>query len=179
VNGKIELKHGDATQLENLLPAKSFDVILCHNVLEFVDDPAAVLRNAARAMRNSSAMLSILVRNQAGEVLKAAIKAGDLEAADHNLAAEWGEESLFGGRVRLFTPDRLRAMLKPASLEVVAERGIRIVSDYLPAETFRSAGYEQIFALERKLGCRPVFAAVARYVQFLVRGADPVVEGGA
>ena len=50
-----------------------------------------------------SAILSIVVRNQAGEVVKAAIQVGDLAAAEANLTAEWGFESLYGGRVRLFT----------------------------------------------------------------------------
>src|ERR1700722_6120187 len=66
VTERITLKHGDATQLENLLPAESFDVILCHNILEYVDDPSAVLRIAARALRDSSGIISVLVRNQAG-----------------------------------------------------------------------------------------------------------------
>ena len=52
-----------------------------------------------------SAILSVLVRNRAGEVLKAALLAGDLTAAENHLTAEWGRESLYGGKVRLFTPD--------------------------------------------------------------------------
>ena len=91
VTERITLKHGDAAQLANLFPAESFDVILCHNVLEYVDDPCAVLRSAARALRDSSSIISILVRNQAGEVLKAAIKDGDLAAAENNLTAEWAK----------------------------------------------------------------------------------------
>jgi SAM-dependent methyltransferase len=83
--------------VDDLFPAASFDVVLCHNVLEYLDDPIAVLCAAARALRDSSAILSVLVRNRAGEVLKAAIKAGDLAAAENNLTAEWGQESLYGG----------------------------------------------------------------------------------
>ena len=98
---EIALKHGDAAQLANLLHG-SFDVIVCHNILEYVDDPCAVLRSAARALRDPSSIISVLVRNQAGEVLKAAIQDGDLAATERNLTAEWGHESLYGGRVRLF-----------------------------------------------------------------------------
>src|SRR5271167_352390 len=57
VTDKVILQHGDATQLANLFHAASFDVILCHNVLEYLDDPMAVLCGAGRALRNSSAML--------------------------------------------------------------------------------------------------------------------------
>src|ERR1700692_3662553 len=172
VADKVLLQHGDATQLTNLFHAASFDLILCHNVLENLDDPDAVLCGAARALRDSSAILSVLVRNRAGEVFKAAIQAGDLAAAENNLTAEWGQESLYGGRVRLFTPDSLRATLKAASLGVVAERGVRVLADYLPSRISRSDEYERIFELERKLGGRPEYAAVARYTQCFAR-LDP------
>jgi S-adenosylmethionine-dependent methyltransferase len=179
VDGRIALNHGDAAQVANLFPAGSFDVVLCHNILEYVDDPVAVLRGAARAMRDSSAILSVIVRNQAGEVLKAAIQAGDLAAAEQNLTAQWGHESLYEGKVRLFTAESLQAMLMGASLAVTAKRGLRVVSDYLPPRVSLSAEYDRIFELELKLGRRPEFAAVARYTQCLARCAGPVTEGGA
>ena len=179
VDGRVALNHGDAAQVANLFPAGSFDVVLCHNTLEYVDDPVAVLRGAARAMRDSSAILSVIVRNQQGEVLKAAIQAGDLAAAEQNLTAQWGHESLYGGKVRLFTAESLQAMLMEASLAVTAKRGLRVVSDYLPPRVSLSAEYDRIFELELKLGRRPEFAAVARYTQCLARCAGPVTEGGA
>jgi S-adenosylmethionine-dependent methyltransferase len=168
VTDKITLKHGDAAQLAGLFQSASFDLILCHNLLEYVDDPGAVLSSAARLMRDSSAILSVLVRNQAGEVLKAALQAGDLAAANDGLTAECGQESLYGGKVRLFTLDNLRNMMK-GSFEVIAERGVRVISDYLPPQVSRSAEYERILALERKLGSRAEFAAAARYTQSLAR----------
>jgi S-adenosylmethionine-dependent methyltransferase len=179
VTDKVVLKHGDAAQLTNLFHAASFDVILCHNVLEYLDDPSAVLCGAARALRDSAATLSVLVRNRAGEVFKAAIQAGDLAVAENNLTAEWGQESLYGGRVRLFTSDNLQTMLKVASLAVIAERGVRVLSDYLPPHVSRFAQYDRILELERTLGSRPEFAAVARYTQYLAHRADLVAEGGA
>ena len=176
VYGRIELKQGDAAQVANLFPAGSFDVVLCHNILEYVDDPSAVLSGAAQMMRNDLAetgVLSILVRNQAGEVFKAGIEAGDLGAAERNLTAMWGHESLFGGRVRLFALDSLQVMTKGASLAVAAERGVRVISDYLPPQISRGEEYERIFELERKLGSRADFTAVARYIQVIARHSCP------
>jgi S-adenosylmethionine-dependent methyltransferase len=169
VTDQIALKHGDVTQFANLFHAGSFDVILCHHILEYVDDPGAVLRSAARALRDPSSIISVLVRNQAGEVLKAAIQDGDLAVAERNLTAEWGNESLYGGRVRLFTAESLRDMLLESSLAVTAERGVRVLSDYLPPSVSRSDEYNRILELERKLGKRPEFAAVARYTHCFAR----------
>lgn len=171
VRDKITVKHGDAAKLADIFQTRSFDIILCHNLLEYVDDPGAVLRSAVRVMRDSAAILSVLVRNQAGEVLKAAIQTGDLAAAEHNLTADWGQESLYGGRVRLFTPRTFEALLKDASLTIKAPRGVRVIADYLPAQISRLAEYERIFALERKLGKRREFFGVARYMHFLASHA--------
>jgi len=173
---RVALKQGDVTRFTDLFHTESFDVIICHNILEFVDDPGAVLRNAARAMRDPSSIISVLVRNRAGEVLKAALLGGDLVAAEHTLTAEWGDEALYGGRVRLFSPESLQAMLLESSLEVTAERGVRVVSDYLPAKVHRSDEYDRIFELERKLGSHPKFAAVARYTHCLAHRIGPVMK---
>jgi S-adenosylmethionine-dependent methyltransferase len=169
VTEKVVLQNGDATQLANLFHTRSFDVILCHNILEYCDDPGAVLRGAAGVLRDPSAILSVLVRNRAGEVFKVAIQAGDLVAAANGLTAEWGKESLYGGRVRLFTSDSLRALLTEMSLGAIAERGVHVLTDYLPSRISRSAEYERIFELELKLGSRPEYAAVARYTQCFAR----------
>jgi len=176
VADKIVLQDGDVTQLANLFHTRSFDLIVCHNILEYCDDPGAVLRAAARVLRDSTAILSVLVRNQAGEVFKAAIQAGDLAAADKCLTAEWGQESLYGGKVRLFTPESLRAMLAQALLVAIAERGVRVLADYLPSRISRSADYQRIFELERKLGSRAEYVAVSRYTQCLVRCVSPAED---
>lgn len=175
---KITLKLGDAARLTDFFTTELFDVILCHNLLEYVDDPTVVLCGATRVMRHSSAILSVLVRNQAGEILKAAIQAGDLAGAENNIGAEWGQESLCGAKVRLFTADSLQALLKTASLTMTAKRGVRVIADYLPPRISRDADYERILELERKLGRLPEFAAVARYTHCLARRSHPVMESG-
>jgi 2-polyprenyl-3-methyl-5-hydroxy-6-metoxy-1,4-benzoquinol methylase len=181
VDGKIAVKHGDAAKVANLFAVGSFDIVLCHNILEYVEDPSTVLSAAAQVLRSDSTaigILSILVRNRAGEVLKAGIEAGDLQAAERYLTAVWGHESLFGGRVRLFTLDSLQAMTREASLAVAAERGVRIISDYLPPKVSRRDEYERIGELERKLGTRPEFVAVARYIQIIARHSSSTEETG-
>lgn len=174
IGGQITVKNGDASTPAELFAPRSFDVILCHNVLEYVDDPGEVLCGAARLLRNSSAIISLLVRSQAGEALKVAIQTGDLVAADDALTSEWAKESLYGGKVRMFTLEKIRGLMQAASFKVVAERGVRVVSDYLPSKVSRSEEYGRILDLEHKLGRRPEFIAAARYIQIL---AHPLKDG--
>src|SRR3979411_1994851 len=64
VTDKVVLQHGDATELVNLFRTRSFDVILCHNILEYCDDPGAVLRGAAPAFRGSSGIVFAAPRSE-------------------------------------------------------------------------------------------------------------------
>lgn len=170
---KIVLKHADAAMLANTFQPESFDIIVCHNLLEYADDPRAILCCAMRLMRHSSAIISILVRSQVGEGLKAALQLGDLDAAERNLTSEWGQESLYGSKVRLFTSEALERALTDASLTLTAKRGVRVIADYLPAQISRSAEYERIFNFERRLSIRPEFVGVARYLQYFARRLSP------
>jgi ubiquinone/menaquinone biosynthesis C-methylase UbiE len=169
VANRITSHHGDAAELTTLFAPKSFDLVVCHSILEYLDDPAKALCSVARLLRNDAATLSILVRNRPGEVLNAALRAGDLAAADRNLTAEFGTESLYGGTVRLFTRDAMLDMLNNASLSLISERGVRVIADYLPSCVSRNARYAEILELEKKLGTRPEFAQVARYMQYIAR----------
>ena len=75
--------------------------------------------------------------------------------------------------------ESLQAMLLESSLAVTAERGVRVMSDYLPPRVSRNDEYKRILELERKLGRRPEFAAVARYTHCLAHPAGPVMKDGA
>jgi hypothetical protein len=68
----------------------------------------------------------------------------------------------------------LNALLKQAPLSMVADRGVRLFSDYLPPQISRSEEYRRIFELERNLGRRPDFAAVARHTHVLATCAAAV-----
>ena len=39
VGDQVTVQHRDVTELSSLFNARSFDVIVCHNLLEYVDDP--------------------------------------------------------------------------------------------------------------------------------------------
>jgi len=165
---RISFCHGDADRLPQLFDVESFDLVVCHNLLEYVESPSATIREIAHLLRKD-AMLSVLVRNRAGEVLRAAIKSGDWKLAESNLNAEKVVDSLYGEPVHVFDLAEVRAFLGRAGLEVVAEYGVRVFFDYIDLENVVDAAYSQIFELELALGVRPEFAAIARHIQVIAR----------
>jgi len=168
VAAQISFCHADAGQLPELFDAESFDIVICHNLLEYAENPFATVGDIVQVL-GKDAVLSLLVRNRAGEVLKEAIRSRNCKLAAASLTAETVVDSLYGEFVRVFDPEEVRDLLARASLEVVAENGVRVFFDYLGLENPAEATYSQIFELESALGVRPEFAAIARYIQVIAR----------
>jgi len=176
--GCVSFLHADAARLPELFEDAAFDVVVCHNLLEYVADPFKTVCDIARVLR-SGGLISALARNRAGEVLRAAIKE-DWKLAQANLSAETVVDSLFGQPVRVFSPAQVRDMMVCSGLEVIAERGVRVFSDYVGVEGPSGESYDQVLDLELALGARPEFAAIARYSQWIaVSAKEPSREDAA
>ena len=171
---RMSFRHADANQLQELFEPESLDVVLCHNLLEYLADPPTIVSKIAHVLRKD-AVVTVLVRNHAGEVLKAAIRSGDWELAKANLSAETVVDSLYGKPVRVFGPKDIVEMLSGAGLHVEAQYGVRVLSDYVDQKDLTSeACYRQLLELELLLGAQPNFAAIARYTQMIARHASAV-----
>ena len=84
VADRVRAVQGDGDALAGLVEPASADLVLCHAVLEVVDDPAAVVAALAAALRPGGAA-SVLVAGRAAAVLARAMN-GHLDAAAALLA---------------------------------------------------------------------------------------------
>lgn len=57
---------------------KTFDIIICHNVLEYVDDKAEVIKVLTRVLKQDG-ILSIVKHNRPGRVMQMAVLLDDFE----------------------------------------------------------------------------------------------------
>jgi S-adenosylmethionine-dependent methyltransferase len=165
---RISFHHADAAQVQELFAPETFDIVVCHNLLEYVADPGAIVRSIAHILRED-AVASLLVRNRAGDVLKAAIQSFDFELVKENLSAKTVVESLYGRPVRVFDPAERLQILSQARLDSVAEYGVRVFADYRGSAETNAEMYGQLLALELILGAEPQFAVIARYTQTIAR----------
>ncbi|HJR08222.1 MAG TPA: methyltransferase domain-containing protein [Pyrinomonadaceae bacterium] len=172
LDARVTCHQSAAERVRELFAPQTFDACLCHNVLEYVSDPRAAV-HALAALVRAGGMVSLVARNRAGEAMRAALKAHDLGEAERALTANMVNESLYGGPARLFDARSLRELATDAGMNVVAERGVRVVTDYLPASLSGTPEtYARLLAFERTLGARPEFAGVARYTQIIARLPD-------
>jgi S-adenosylmethionine-dependent methyltransferase len=170
LSSRISFSHGEANSLCGLFEPCSFDAVVCHNLLEYMEDPFAVLCSLTRLLKkDGKSVVSLLVRNRYGEVLKSAIKGRNLELAKAALLAETVLDPLYGQPVRVFDPLDFRRIVERAGLKPLAERGVRVLSDYLCCEASSEDDYARLLNFELLVGAQPQFAAVARYTQVIAR----------
>jgi len=166
---RLTFHQAAAEASRELFAPQTFDAAACHNVLEYVSDPRAVV-HALAALVRAGGLVSLVARNRAGEAMRAVLKGHDFDEAERALTAGEVRESLYGGPARLFDAETLCALATEAGMNVVAVRGVRVVTDYLPASLSATAeSYARLLAFERTLGARPEFAGVARYTQIIAR----------
>lgn len=162
-----------AAGLSSEVGPSAFDLVLCHDVVEYLESPAALAREAAACL-GPGGLLSLVARTRAGQVLERALRRRDLDDATRLLSAARVHDDLYGLELRMFDVDELAGLARDAGLELVAVRGIRVVADYLP-EWMREDEEDlaRVRELERRLGERPDLSRSARYAQVIARRPPP------
>ncbi len=167
VTDRVRGVQGDAHGLLGVVEPGGYDMVLCHGVLEYVDDPAEGVRNAVGALREAGT-LSLLAAGRGGAVLARAL-AGHFAEAQHALGdpdGRWGEgDSL----PRRFTADELTRLVGEAGLRAVAVHGVRVFADLVPGVLVDTepGALEALLRLELAAAAEPGFHSVATQLHVL------------
>ena len=136
VGERVHGVQGDGDQLHEVVPAGedggSWDLALCHSVLEVVDDPAATLRELARALRPGGTA-SVASANRAGAVLARAVAGHPVEALALLEDRDPAPRRAARPARRRFSPEDLLALVEAAGLQPGSWRGVSVVADLLDA----------------------------------------------
>ena len=85
---------GDVASLSDF-EDNTFDMIICHNVLEYIDDKKKALTELCRVLKPQG-VLSIVKHNRAGRVMQMAVLLDELEKANELLDGNNSTASKFG-----------------------------------------------------------------------------------
>ena len=164
---RIRALQGDAAGLLDIVGRDSADLVLCHSVLEFVDDPAAALVAVAAVLRPGG-IASILAANRVAAVV-ARVAVGRIAEAHRLLDDPAGTTGDGDPLRRRFGVDELHALTVGAGLRPQLTHGVRVFADVVPpalvdgdAEAERA-----LLALEHAAAQRPEFLAVATQLHLL------------
>ncbi|MEU4561394.1 methyltransferase domain-containing protein [Actinoplanes sp. NPDC023936] len=163
---RIRAVQGDGDALATLVDPGSADLILCHAVLEVVDDPAKVASAIAAALRPGGA-LSLLVAGRAAAVLARAVN-GHLRAAAALVTDPAGRAGPRDTLLRRFDAAGATALLTAAGLTVEQTHGVRVVTDLLPA-TVLEDDPQAVLELELELSSQPPFRDIASQLHLFAR----------
>ncbi|MBZ5736800.1 methyltransferase domain-containing protein [Nocardioides mangrovi] len=163
----VEGLQGDLSTLLEVVEPESADVVLCHGVLEVVDDAAAALTTLRTVLRPGG-VLSLLVAQRHAAVVARAM-AGHFGQAHALLDAAPGTRDGRSG-VR-FTADELTDLVSGAGFETTAMHGVRVFADLVPGSLLdlEPGSTGALVELERAVASRPEYFPLAAQLHFLAR----------
>lgn len=166
VPDRVVAVQGDGDRLADLVPAGAADLVLCHSLLEVVDEPGEVLRALAGALRPGGAA-SVLVASQAHAVLARAM-GGHLDAATAVLDDPAARSGPADTLRRRFDAATVAALLTSAGLVLEEIHGVRVLADLVPAAV-ADADPGTLLALEARLSTRPPYRDIAAQLHLFAR----------
>jgi SAM-dependent methyltransferase len=168
IRGRVRLVEGDGRETGvHFLPG-SFDVVLCHGVLMYVEEPDALLAGLAR-MLAPGGLLSLLVRNADALAMRPGLS-GDWAAA---LAAfdTTAYTNRLGLDVRADRLSTLTSTLAGIGASLHAWYGVRVFTDTAADGADAAEDLESLLAVEERAGRTDPYRQVAALLHLCgVRG---------
>ncbi|QZY27973.1 methyltransferase domain-containing protein [Nocardioides coralli] len=150
-------QQGDLSTLLEVVDPGSVDVVLCHGVLEVVDDPAAGLATIGEVLRPGG-VLSLLVAQRHAAVVARAL-AGHFEQARTIL--DGSEPASRSGR--RFTAPELEELLAAAGFSPATTHAVRVFADLVPGTLLdlEPGATAALLDLEKAVSERPDYFPLA------------------
>lgn len=174
---RVATRHVGMDSLGHEFGSGCFDVLLCHNLIQYLPDPAGVIAALAVPLRVSG-VLSMIAPNADADPLLTAVRSLDLDGALRMLDAPTRYSVAYETTTRACYPDHVKADLAAAGFELIAHRGIRTVCDYLLDDERKSDPefYRKLERLELALAHRVPYVYTARFFHLIAKRSTGGVE---
>lgn len=147
-----------------------WDVVLCHNLLQYQPQVRPALRVATGLLRPGG-LLSVMALNRHSAPLALAVRDLDPAAALRALDERRGTAVTFDADITLHTAEEVHGALTALGHEVTGHYGIRTVADHITDDARKRDPdfYASLEALELALTDRAPYVHTARLFQLLSR----------
>jgi S-adenosylmethionine-dependent methyltransferase len=164
---EVRALQGDAADLGELLPAGGADLVLCHSVLEYVEDPVSAMTAMAGLLRKGGA-ISVLAANPIAAALHRSV-AGRFDEARQILEdpeGRWGDRD---PTPRRFTRESLERLLAVTGFVPGEVHGVRIFADLVPSRLLdgEPGAARALIALEQAAAAHSVLRDIATQLHVL------------
>lgn len=156
VADRITGQQGDLSTVLDVVGPAGVDVVLCHGVLEILDDPAVALSTIAEVLRPGGTLSLLVAQRHAAVVARA--MAGHFPQA---LALLDGED--IGKAGHRFTPDEVTVLLEVAGFTMGTVHGVRVFADLVPGSLLdlEPGATQALVDLEHAVAGRPEYLPLA------------------
>ena len=163
---RVTVVRGDLFDVASLVGPEPFDVVLCHGVLMYLDEPGPAVAALASVVAPGG-LLSLLVRNGDALALRPGL-AGDWAAARAAFDGA-GYVNRIGVHARGDRLSVLAALLGTHGLDVEAWYGVRVLTDLAPDDAPLPADLELVLECEELAGRTDPYRGVAALTHVLGR----------
>ena len=165
VAAQLSVVQGEAASADSLVGSAAADLVICHNVLEYVDSPADAMAAISRVLR-PAATVSVLASNAVAAVLSQAL-AGRFAQARRLLPAAEISGTETAGLPRRFTLPQLMTLMEVAGLRAGEAHGLRIFSGLVPGALTDGDAAEALRSLEAAAASYPPLRDIAAQLHVL------------
>lgn len=144
----IDFIHAPYQVLPDVLDNQTYDLVLCHAVLEWLAEPQAAIP-VLKSLLADSGTLSLCFYNPVAKVYRNLIM-GNFYNLDNVANNTFQSDS---GSLTPNNPshvDDVKSWLVDANMNIMQETGIRVFSDYVPAMLAKRGGHENLDAVIEK-----------------------------
>jgi S-adenosylmethionine-dependent methyltransferase len=169
LSDKITFCQADVNKIQDLFQSQRFDLIICHLMIEFVQEPQRALRNICTLLAPNG-LLSVLDANRYSEVYRQAFQANDLVAAHQVIETKEYFHPWFSRQTPLFSSAEMIEILQESGCIPINDYGVLCLCAYLPNEPkYDIEYYNALEQLEKKLTGTYPYPLLARFYQVLVQ----------
>ncbi len=160
----------DVNNILALFPNIRFDLIICHNVLQYIDDIQLLFRNFVKLLKPAG-VISVLSVNRYSIPYHAAFIDTDLDQALSRLDARKSHTKIFDNEMENYSAEEIKEMLVCAGIILEGDYGIRCICDYWGDNELKldPVIFKKIERLEFGLTNLYPYKLLARYFQVIGR----------
>ncbi|WP_068056247.1 GNAT family N-acetyltransferase [Nocardia xishanensis] len=164
----IDTRLAEASDVLTVAARGSIDVVLCHNVIQYVPDRGAVLEAMVSVLRPGG-LLSVLAPNPLIDPLTAAVRRGALEEAMRLLNTTSRASVTYHAEIDAVTATDLATKMVAAGLQRPVQYGVRAVCDLISDDAIKHDAefFAKLLQLENLLADRYPYVETARFCHLI------------
>lgn len=165
LSAKVRLVACYGEEAPEVLGGETFDVVCCHGVLPYLDDPRPLV-HALAGLGAPGAILSLVFKNRDALAFRPALEGRWRDAAA--AFQEDGDVGEIGIRTRAHRLAEIEQLISAAGFDLKAWYGIRVFTDHLKDAPVTD-NFPAVLAVEGEASGRDPYRSVARLIHVIGR----------